>query len=865
MLATATLIVNGMERRCATAQNLLAYLRDELRLTSVKRGCAEGACGSCMVLAEGKAIRACLLSTEQLDGKRVMTVEGISNYEQEVYARAFADAGAVQCGFCIPGMVISAKGLLDAVPEPTPQQLKEALRDNVCRCTGYVKIEAAIMQAAKVLREKTMRASGRGGCRIGERMPRLDARAKVLGIGQYVDDMQLPGMLHGAVLRAPRPRALITGIAIEEARRQPGVAKVLTAADIPGERFQGLLIRDWPALVAVGEETRYVGDALVLIAAKTREQAKAALRFVRVDYEERKPVTTPQDALAENAPKLQPNGNVLAKSVVRRGAVDAALAAAAQVVDYTFHTPPTEHAFLEPESALAVPEADGTMTVYSGSQSVYTDQKGISSVLGVPGERVNVVGKLVGGAFGGKDDLAVQHHAALLAWHAGLPVKLTLDRQESLCVHPKRHAMKMQYTVACDAQGMLTALRARLTADGGAYASSGGVVLQSACSHAAGPYKIENVDIAGVSVYTNNPPGGSFRGGGVAQTCFALESCINMLAEKVGITPWQIRFQNAVAAGDALPSGAIADPGTGLKQTLLAVKEICEQRPAAGIACALKQAGSGVELADVGRVAIRIEQERAVIYTSAACSGQGLATTLLQIVAETTGLPAERLFVATPDTLRTPDGGATTASRQTMCNGEASRLAALDLKQDLERGESLAELEGRQYYREYAGNGDLKATEQNNSRSCLGYGYATQVALLDAAGRVETIIAAHDVGRAINPTNVEGQIEGGVVMGLGYALTEDYPLQDSEPTATFGTLGLWRAGQVPHIECIVVEANSAGPAYGAKGVGEIVTIPTAPAVAGAYFRRDGIFRTQLPLAATAYNRQQEKAVAARTE
>ncbi|WP_346354360.1 selenium-dependent xanthine dehydrogenase [Azotosporobacter soli] len=846
--------VNGKDCACESDANLLDYLRDELRLTSVKSGCAEGACGTCMVLLDGKAVRACLYSLAKLNGKRIVTVEGLSKREQEVYAWAFAAAGAVQCGFCIPGMVISAKGLIDLEPEPTPEQVKKAIHGNICRCTGYVKIEEAILAAAKLLREALPVPENGTGYRVGDRMPRLDARAKVLGIGQYVDDMQLPNMLHGAVLRAPMPRAFIKTIDASEAKKQPGVAVVLTAKDVPGERFQGHIIHDWPAMIAEGEETRYVGDAVVLVAAKTRRQAKAALAFIKVDYEEREPLTTPQAALAEDAPKLHPKGNLLAKTVLSRGDTAAAFAAAAHVVQYTFRTPPTEHAFLEPESALAVPESDGTMTVYTGTQSIYDDHEGIVGVLGVPEERVKVVSKLVGGGFGGKEDLSVQHHAALLAWHAGVPVKVTLDRQESIRVHPKRHGMEMKYEVACDAKGHLTAVKAHLLADSGAYASLGGPVLQRACTHAAGPYKIANVDVVGLGVYTNNPPGGAFRGFGVTQSCFAMECCLNMLAEKVGITPWQIRFQNAVAPGDVLPNGQIADPGTGIIDTLLAVKEICDSRPDAGIACAMKNAGIGVGLSDVGRVNIRIENGKAVIYTSAACMGQGIATTMLQIVAETTKLPTDCIEVAMPDTSRTPDGGTSTASRQTVFNGEASRLAALDLKKDLDET-PLAELEGRQYYREYSGVTDPMNSDKPNPVSHVAYGYAVQVVLLDAEGKVERVIAAHDVGRAINPTNIEGQIEGGVVMGLGYALTEDYPLQKGEPTAKFGTLGLFRSSQVPRIESVLVEKNPDKLAYGAKGVGEIVTVPTAPAVAGAYFRRDGIFRTELPLSGTPYSRK----------
>jgi len=851
-----TLPINGKEYRTDQDMNLLAYLRDELRLTSVKDGCSEGACGSCMVLVDGKASRACLFTTAKLDGKRVTTVEGLSRREQDVYSWTFANAGAVQCGFCIPGMVISAKGLLDANPDPQPAEVKKALHGNICRCTGYAKIEQAVLAAARLLREGgALPAPAEGAYGIGDRMPRPDARAKVLGTGEYVNDMFVPGMLHGAVLRAPKPRVLVRAIDTSEAQAMPGVVLVLTAGDVPGERFQGHIVHDWPAMIAVGEETRYVGDSLALVAAETRAQAKAALALIKVDYQVLPPLTTPAAALAEDAPRLHPKGNLLARTVLSRGDADAAIAQAAFVSHHVFRTPPTEHAFLEPESALAVPEGDGTLTVYTGTQSIYDDHHGIVGTLGLPPEQVKVVSKLVGGGFGGKEDLSVQHHAALLAWIAKRPVKLTLARQESIRVHPKRHAMEMDFTVACDAEGHLTAMKASLLADTGAYASLGGPVLQRACTHAAGPYKIANVSILGRAVYTNNPPAGAFRGFGVTQSCFGMECCLNDLAAQVGLSPWEFRFRNAVEAGDVLPNGQIADPDTALKETLLAVKEAFDSRPDAGIASCMKNAGIGVGLSDVGRVKLKVEGGKVGIYTSAACIGQGLAAVLTQFVGEVTGLTEDQIDVARPDTATTPNGGTTTASRQTVFNGEAARLAALDLARDLE-GMPLAALEGREYYREYSGVTDPFGSDKPNPVSHVAYSYATQVVLLDAAGKVEKVIAAHDVGNPVNPTNVEAQIEGGVTMGLGYGLTEDYPLKDGEPTAKYGTLGLFRAGQVPEIVSILVKSRPSQVAFGAKGVGEIVTIPTAPAVAGAYFRRDGHFRTQLPLPGTPYSRRQ---------
>jgi selenium-dependent xanthine dehydrogenase len=633
----------------------------------------------------------------------------------------------------------------------------------------------------------------------------------------------------------------------------PGVEVVLTAKDVPGERLLGHIVHDWPVMIAEGEQTRYVGDALVVLAATSKEAARQALELIRVEYEELPPLLSPEAAMAEGAPRLHPKGNLLSETSVKRGNVDQAIADAKYVVTQRYSTPRQEHAFLEPESALAVPSQDGPLTVYTAGQGVYDDHQGIVEMLGVANEKVRVISKLVGGGFGGKEDLSVQHHAALLAWHSGRPVKLTFTRKESFLVHPKRHPMDMEYTTACDESGKITAVKARIVADTGAYASLGGPVLQRACTHGAGPYQIDNVDIEGRAVYTNNIPSGAFRGFGVTQTCFAMESNLNLLAAKAGISPWEIRYRNAIEPGGVLSNGQIADDGTALKETLLAVKEVFDAHPNAGIACSFKNSGKGVGVPDVGRVKLKVENGGVIICTSAACMGQGLGTVLQQIVAESTGLPKAAIGIHAPDTMVTPNSGTSTASRQTLITGEAARRAGDALKEEL-TNHSLAELEGNEYYREYDCVTDSMTSDKPNRVSHVAYGYATQVVILGDDGRVRKVVAAHDVGKAINPNGIEGQIEGGVVMGLGYALSEEFKVRDGAPAVTLGTLGLLRSTQVPEIECHIIEKNSATLAYGAKGIGEIVMVTTAPAVAGAYFQRDGKLRNSLPLKDTPYGR-----------
>jgi len=849
-----TIDINGTVHTVQEDKNLLDFLRDELQVTSLKNGCGEGACGACMLLVDGKAMRACILTVAKASGKKLLTIEGLSEREKEAYTWAFAEAGAVQCGFCIPGMIISAKALLDKNPNPSSQEIKQSIRGNICRCTGYIKIEKGIFLAAQVLRGEIHPKSFQPGARIGTSVQRVDAREKAMGTGQYVDDMHVDNMLYAAVLRAKYPRAILKSVDVSAALAYPGVEAALTAEDIPADRHHGHIFHDWPTMVSIGEETRYVGDAIAIVAAQTKEQAREAVKLIKAEYEELKPILSPTEALDNQAPRIHEKGNLLSVTKIKRGNTEDVLAKSAHVVTNRYSTPPTEHAFMEPESALAIPQEDGGVTVYVGDQSVYDDQHGIMAMLGLPEEKVRVISKLVGGGFGGKEDLSVQHHAALLAIKTQKPVKLTFTRQESILVHPKRHAMELEVTTGCDEKGKLTAMVAKIVADTGAYASLGTAVLQRACTHASGPYQIDNVEINGLCVYTNNPPAGAFRGFGVPQSSFAAETNMDLLAEKAGISPWEIRYLNALEPGMVNSTGQVTDEGTAIKETLRAVREVYESHPhAAGIACAMKNTGIGVGLPDTGRVKIKVSNGKALVLTSAACIGQGFATVATQIVHEATGLPLEVIEVGAPDTCLTPNSGTTTASRQTMFSGEAVRQAALKLQQAMHNS-SIDNLDGEEFYGEYLGETDPMDSDKPNPISHVAYSYATHVVLLNQQGMVEKVVAAHDVGRAINPKAIEGQIEGGVCMGLGYALREDFPLLNGVPTVKYAKLGLLRSTEMPEVESVIIEKNSSPLAYGAKGVGEIASIPTAPAVASAYYKFDGKLRCTLPLPGTPYKK-----------
>ena len=475
-------------------------------------------------------------------------------------------------------------------------------------------------------------------------------------------------------------------------------------------------------------------------------------------------------------------------------------------------------------------------------------------MLGMDADKVKVQNQLVGGGFGGKEDVTVQHQAALIAYLSKRPVKVKLTRAESILIHPKRHPMDMEFTLGCDENGIIQGVVATVTADTGAYASLGGPVLERACTHAAGPYNYQNFEIDGYAWYTNNPPAGAFRGFGVTQTCFCIESLLNEMADVVGITPWEIRYRNAIRPGQELPNGQIVDESTGLAETLEAVKPYVDGAKYVGLACAMKNAGVGVGIPDTGRCRLVIEGGKVHIFAGASCIGQGLGTVLTQMVCTQTGIARADVVYERSNTYCAPDSGTTSGSRQTLFTGEACRRACADLVEAM-KGKSLTELEGQEFYGEYLGKTDPLGAPVPNPVSHVAYGYATQVCILNDEGRVERMIAAHDVGKAVNPTSVEGQIEGGVVMSLGYALTERYPLTDCKPTAKFGTLGLFRANQIPEITPIIVEKPGLNVACGAIGIGEITSIPTAPAVADAYFRFDGVRRTSLPLEGTPYSRK----------
>ena len=843
--------VNSKHTETNENKSLLRYLRDDLRITSAKDGCSEGACGTCTILFDGEAVKACTLTTKMADGHSIVTVEGLTEWEKKVYDYAFGKAGAVQCGFCIPGMVMAAKGLLDKVPDPSEEEIRFAIRNNICRCTGYVKIVEAINLAARIFREGGLEEE-KEEWKIGARVKRPDVREKVLGYGKYPDDLYVDGMLHAVALRSKYPRAKLLSLDKEEALKEEGVVAIFTAQDIPGKKTVGHIVKDWEAMIGIGETTRFLGDPVALVVADTRDHADRAKDKIKVEYEVLPFISSIDEAKKEGAVLVHPEykGNIAQERHISRGDAEKAIAESDFTYTAVFSTPHTEHAFLEPECALSIPTEEG-VRIYSTDQGVYDTQHETAPMLGLPYDKVEVFNCLVGGGFGGKEDVTVQHLSALAAFLLKKPVKMKLSRSESLLFHPKRHPMREKITIGVDKKGRIKGVMAEVEADTGAYQSLCGPVLERACTHASGPYNYQNFKIDGYAYYTNNPPSGAFRGFGVTQTCFGIESSLDRLAEMVGISGWEIRYINAIKPGDELPNGQIADPSTGLKETLEAVKSDYYNNEIVGIACAMKNAGVGVGLPDYGRVTLKVEDSKVIIKCAGSCIGQGLWSVLKQIVADVSGIDGDDIIVEKANTFA-PDSGTTSGSRHTTITGEAARRASLLIKKELE-GKTLKDLEGEEYYAEYLGKTDKLGSPLPHPVSHVAYGYATQLCVLNKeSGKIEKMIAAHDVGRAINPLSLEGQIEGGVVMGMGYALRERYRLDKCRPMEKYGSLGLFRADELPPIEAKVIEKEGLDVASGAIGVGEITCIPTAPAIANAYRKLDGIERNSLPLQNTPY-------------
>ncbi len=829
-------------------RSLLNYLRETAGIVSVKNGCSgEATCGACLVEVDAKPALSCVTPMRKLDGASIVTIEGFPASLRQTLGRAFVAQGAVQCGFCTPGFLSRSKILLENNPQPSRQEIIKALRFNLCRCTGYIKIVDAIELAAEHLRnnqEIQLTASGK----VGTSQPKYDAYDKAVGRSAFIDDMRIDGMLHGALKFSDHPRTQVRRIDVAAAENIQGVVRVFTANDIPGERTIGVIHQDWPVMIAAGESTRYIGDVLAGVVAEDEDTARQAAAAIDVEYDVQEPLTDVHRA--ENSPvNVHESGNLLSVSHIQRGDdIDSVFKASAHVVEATYQTQRVEHGFLETEVAIALPMGRDGIELYVQSQGVYEDQRQIARILGVASDKVSVKLVPTGGGFGGKEDLTVQGHAAVFSYLLNQPVKVSLSRSESIRMHPKRHPFYMQYTLGCDEHGKLTGLSARILGDTGAYASLGGEVLERAAGHATGAYYVPNVDIESKAVYTNNIPCGAMRGFGVNQVTFAMEGCIEKLCVKGGFDPWQFRYDNVLETGKATATGQILGEGVGLKETLLAVKDEFYAAKTAGLACGIKNCGIGNGVLEECDVKIEIQPENRILLQHGWTEmGQGVDTVAQQILCEEIGIDNPDCVEVSVNTESKARAGMTTASRATFQMGHAIISAASDLKKDL-TSKSLAQLRGKEYTGRWVCDWTTPLDEPGEVLTHYSYGYATHLVILDESGQVDRVIAAHDGGKIINPILFESQIEGAVVMGLGYALSEELPMEEGQlKIKRYGKLGLPRIKQVPHIEVKKVEVKDPLGPYGAKGIGEIGNIPTAGAVANALFRYDGVPRYQLPI------------------
>ncbi len=901
-------------------ETLSNLLRNRLHLTGTKVGCGEGKCGACTLLLDGRPIRSCIYQVEKADGKTILTIEGLASrstnskhmgelLKLHPLQQAFVTYGAVQCGFCTPGQIMSALALLERNASPTRAEIRRALKGNLCRCAAYPSIESAILAAAESLRTGNpvqlpeVQPSIREMRVIGKAVIRPDAVEKVSGSAIYTDDLHFDGLLYARVRRAGIPHGILRRLDVSQARTLAGVAAVLTADDIPGQHNHGLVIHDWPTLVGVGERVRYEGDAVAILAARTQSIADAAVDLVEAEYELLPVISDPMQALREDVPSLHANGNLLKHIKVRKGDLEAGFAEADLILEHTFHTPIMDHLFMEPECSVALPTADGRMEIHVGSQIPYSDREQVAEALGWEPERVHVAGKLMGGGFGGKEDIAGQIHAALLANATGHPVKLLFDRRESMLVHPKRHATQIRVKVGAKKDGHLTAVQTELYGDTGAYASLGEKVMTRATTHSAGPYDIPHTRADCFAMYTNNPPAGAYRGFGVMQSAFAMESIIDMLAEKLGIDPVELRRINALRVGSLTNTGQQLHESVGLLECIDRVHakllELAGPEPfkpiavetdagrvitAWGFAIAFKNTGLGGGAPDKSGAEVQLYPDGTLeVRTSAAELGQGLVTVLRMIVAEEFQIAPEKVRVLVMDTDLTPDGGPTTASRQTYVSGNAARFAAVTLRQAITRflaekhdqpPDSIKFSDGLAHIGEITVDlGEVAALIQASGQDpvslyeytapqthVLGDGgdihfafsfaaQAAQVAVNPKSGDVSVlkVISANDVGRSINPLGLKGQMEGGIIMGLGHALMEEFVVQEGHVvTDRLSRYPIPTIQHTPEIISIIVEAPTAEGPYGAKGIGEIVSIPTPPAIANAIYNAIGMRLDRLP-------------------
>ena len=880
---------------------LLDYLRDTLHLMGTKNGCGTGGCGACTVIIDGLSRRSCQVKLSRMEGRKVETIESLASKDVlHPIQSAFIKTGAIQCGFCTPGMIMATKALLDQNPNPDRQAIEQALRHNVCRCTGYVKIIDAVMLAAREMQNKAPAESRQHeevSARIGQSIPDYDALEKVRGAPVFAADLLRENMVFGKVVWSRFPHAVITKIDTAEAKRHPGVKAVLTAEDIPGSKFFGRIKADNPILCS--DRVRFLGDAVALVFADTLDAAGEAAGLVKVEYEELPGVFTIAESMKDGAPSIHEGGNICKHIVHEVGDVDKARQECSHVVTGHFETVAVDPAYLEPDAGLGLFE-EGLLTVYLPTQSPFHTRQQIAESVNLPVEKVRVIVTPLGGGHGGRTDSGFGCLVGLGAFRLGVPVKIVLAREEVLRVGTKKHPFQMDYEVGADREGKLLFVKAKLLADAGPYTSLTVRVLDQAAIFTCGPYEVPNARVEAWAAFTNNANTSAMRGFGINQVAVAMESLLDELSRQLGIDPFELRRRNVLAVGKKTLAGQILTSSVGIRETLDRCEDAFKReieryrsmyrnnstkRLGVGVASAFKNVGAGKGRPEDAGAIYTLERDGTVLArVSGVDMGQGFRTVILQITVEATGLSPRVIKLITGDTLLTPKHNCAIGERQTLICGNAARLAAqefrtnllnraakeldcpsehLELHQDwiidkkthqqLLSLEALAEalepeesIKGECNYLApptYALS-DTEARKRvppEEYRNYPSYAYTTHVALVEVdtvTGKVKVlkIFAAHDVGVAINPQKIEGQIEGSCVMGLGYALSEEFVSEKGIfKTKTYKDCGVPTIQDVPSIDVIIIEDPEPIGPYGAKGISEIATVPATPAILNAIY------------------------------
>ncbi len=864
-------ILNGIPRRLVVdpQKDLLKVIREDLKLTGTKEGCSAGHCGTCAVLVEGEAVLACRVPVIRVQGKEIMTIEGIGTLKDpHPLQLAFAKMAAIQCGFCTPGMIIRAKSLLDRNAAPSRDEIKKALQPHICRCTGYQKIFEAVELAASYFRRETksIKLKLEGKNTIGKSVTRIDALEKATGTTLYAADLAVEGCAYIKVLRSPHHSAKIINIDAKEAEGIPGVLAVLTAKDVKGTNILKMAGDDQPILC--GNKVRFIGDPVVAVVAGSEEIASHALEKIEVTYEPLEPVLTPEEALKEGAVRVHDDRpNIFFEQPILHGDVEKAFSESEVIIEKDYSTQTVEHGYLENDSGVAFIHENGQLVVMAAGQNIHAHRKTIAEALGLGLEKVRVIQTPTGGAFGGKLDVSVGGILGLAALKLKRPVRLVYTRSETFVATPKRHPFFMKVKVGAKKDGTLMALDFDVTADGGAYKSFSNSVTQRGVIHSQGPYRFPNAHVYGKAVYTNTAFKGAMRGFGVPQVAFAIESILDELASELKMDPLALRMKNGFVTGDTTICGQVLDHTIGFQECMKTIQPLYEKALEEAKVNTTNEIKRGVGLGGVwfgpGRSAPDqseawaelLPNDSLQVWIGAADMGQGTDTMFWQVAAETMRFPLEKVRVCTTDTEITPDGNFSAGSRQTYVSGKAVQMAVAELKKAMDGN-------GVKTYSEMKAKGlptlykavNKPVTSRPDPKTGQGVPWETysfgiqmaEVAVEVKTGKVDVlkITSVHDLGTVINIQNVEGQLHGGIAMGLGYALMEEFVYTKTD---SFAKLKIPRAKDMPDMEVITLNIPRVKGPFGASGTAEYADVPTAPAIANAIYNACGVRVRDLPI------------------